>query len=560
MKNFLFTILLLLSSLQVFSQCNIIATDTTIACGGVASLHAYTGGVLSCTDSYITTSIPYNPYPFDSGTELSLPYDDTFANAITSIPFPFTFFGVPYTGCVIGTNGNVSFNYAMLGHFDPYQINGPMPGCNSNATRNCIMAPFVDLYPFAGGKMRYNTYGTAPDRKFVIVYDSIPMYSCTSLLAVSQIVLHETTNVIDIYIKDKPTCTSSNANRSIVGIQNPSGSIFFTPPGMNPYTGQIVQVGYSFIPYHSCSFKWYDMSGGLLHTGADFSVSPTVTTSYVLKAILDSVGTVITDTSTVVVIPFTGADFVTTTSFGCNYDTVSITNTTQSVLNSIHWNFGDGTGSFSFSPPPHIYQVSGNYTITMIANDLFNCADTVSHTVDVTPSVVLSAPVSAWIGSPVTINVLLANIGSNYKIYWDNNGVIFDTTFVPQVTYTKGAGIDNITALVVNDIYATPGSSCVPITANISVNALGTSGVSNVLSTGSVIIFPNPATETINISNNSDEYTSYSICNTLGQVVQQGALHKWANALSVSSLAAGVYMVECISQYGQKEVVRMIKE
>ena len=46
------------------------------------------------------------------------------------------------------------------------------------------------------------------------------MYSCGDLLATHMIVLYETTNVIDIYIQNKPTCNSWQGGVAAVGIQN----------------------------------------------------------------------------------------------------------------------------------------------------------------------------------------------------------------------------------------------------------------------------------------------------------------------------------------------------
>ena len=47
------------------------------------------------------------------------------------------------------------------------------------------------------------------------------------MLATHMAVFYETTNVIDIYIKDKPTCSSWNSGNAAVGIQNDAGTTAF---------------------------------------------------------------------------------------------------------------------------------------------------------------------------------------------------------------------------------------------------------------------------------------------------------------------------------------------
>src|SRR5207342_455620 len=94
--------------------------------------------------------------------------------------------------------------------------------------RATIMGPFHDIDPSnatpqqPGRKMEYIIVGTAPCRKFVLNFYTIPYYVCAAQLVTQQIVLYEGTGIIDIFLKDKPfACgASTNNGRAILGIQN----------------------------------------------------------------------------------------------------------------------------------------------------------------------------------------------------------------------------------------------------------------------------------------------------------------------------------------------------
>jgi gliding motility-associated-like protein len=76
---------------------------------------------------------------------------------------------------------------------------------------------------------------------------------------------------------------------------------------------------------------------------------------------------------------------------GCDFS-IDFLNATPGAV-SYAWDFGDGTTS-SFASPSHTYATDGNYTVTLIATDVFGCSDTVSAQVAVQP-----VPVAAFSSS-----------------------------------------------------------------------------------------------------------------------------------------------------------------
>ena len=61
-------------------------------------------------------------------------------------------------------------------------------------------------------------------------WSSICQFSCTSQQVSAEIVLYEGTNVIEVYIGNRPPCTWGNA---VVGIQNSTGTSGVSPIGFN---------------------------------------------------------------------------------------------------------------------------------------------------------------------------------------------------------------------------------------------------------------------------------------------------------------------------------------
>src|SRR5579872_6155209 len=96
---------------------------------------------------------------------------------------------------------------------------------------NNISGPWRDIDIFYTGTPvgteTYSTDGVAPFRKFVLTWCSCSMYSCGTQLTTSQIILYETTNIIEVHIAQKLVCTDWNPStppgaggRAIVGVQN----------------------------------------------------------------------------------------------------------------------------------------------------------------------------------------------------------------------------------------------------------------------------------------------------------------------------------------------------
>lgn len=241
--------------------------------------------------------------------------DDQFSPAIT-IGFPFTFYGNTYTQLVISSNNYITFDVSAAGGYSGWNITANIPNAG-NAQPNSIMCPWQDVHPGIGGTVAYGISGVAPNRVFTVSFCEVPMFSCTSLMFTSQILLFENGNRIETHIENKPLCTTWNGGVAIHGTQNSTGTIADVVPGRN-FSDPVwttSQEGMSFmpngagytispVPYKPSVFgpiNWYYANNNQLYTTGDsitISLPPgTVETLYAETSICG--GTVLRDTVTV---------------------------------------------------------------------------------------------------------------------------------------------------------------------------------------------------------------------------------------------------------------------
>jgi len=197
---------------------------------------------LKQTDDYVLTRPAYVPFAYTTptGNELTATYVDDKFSSLISMPFSFCFYGNSYGSVVIGSNNIMTFDAtnAGLANSWPLTTSGgsgtPVPIPYAGGTQGSsfstyypkasIMGPYYDIYPTnnASGqrKIEWRVEGTAPQRRFIASYNSVPLFSCTTLLNTTQMVIYESTGVVEVYVNDKPTCTTWNSGLSILGIQN----------------------------------------------------------------------------------------------------------------------------------------------------------------------------------------------------------------------------------------------------------------------------------------------------------------------------------------------------
>ncbi|MFM2266376.1 MAG: hypothetical protein RLZ77_1796 [Bacteroidota bacterium] len=214
------------------------------------------------TSSYEVNAIPYAPtFPFTGGTLINANMDDTWSSVV-NLPFSFSFFNTNYTQILVGSNGLITFGtstYSPNG-FCNWNFSQTIP----NATfpvKNAIYGVYQDTNisspPVTNPLIQNVNYyvldsgvNAAPNRVFIANFNELPAFSCdaTNGLQTSQIVLHETTNIIEILINKRTPCTTWIAGNGLVGIQNSAGTLAYVPPGRNTGSWSATNEAWRFTP------------------------------------------------------------------------------------------------------------------------------------------------------------------------------------------------------------------------------------------------------------------------------------------------------------------------
>lgn len=244
MKNLILTIGFILTTLTSLTQIQLcLGDDTTICTPQAVTITNCNTGNSNVAGLYLN-----NP------TSLSLT-DDVWSNTV-NIGFPFTFYGISYNQCVVGSNGLISFNTSNANGYCPWGLNGipPLPTPALPSAANSIMLTYQDINPALGGQVQYQTIGTAPNRKFVVIYKDIYMFSCTQQCNYMSIVLYETTNVFELHIGNKPICNTWNGGLAIQGSENNPMTIAHITPGRNNTVWGANQDGRRFTPTSATNY------------------------------------------------------------------------------------------------------------------------------------------------------------------------------------------------------------------------------------------------------------------------------------------------------------------
>ncbi|WP_452231844.1 T9SS type A sorting domain-containing protein [Lacinutrix sp. MEBiC02595] len=278
-KKLLLLLLTVLFSLNHYSQSSFISQETDCSTG-CSDLTIYPLNIEATLD-YNVASIPFNPPSsfdgLDSGTSLNL--DDTWSG-ILNLPFDFSFYGDTYSDLIIGGNGVVSFDTSKANGFNGWLFSETLPNNTNTALSDAnIFGAAHDMDASVNGEIAYEVKGTAPFRVFVVSFLDMAHFSCNDLRTTQMIVLHETTNVVEVYLLNKPFCAGWNNGNAVVGIQNPEGTQAVVPPGRNTGAWSTQYEAWGFFPSGSIlgnTYAWYDQDDVLISNNETINVCPIV--------------------------------------------------------------------------------------------------------------------------------------------------------------------------------------------------------------------------------------------------------------------------------------------
>ena len=272
MKKALIGLLFLFASIGVNAQSSInIPFDTLVQLCPPDTSWLYLFGDTLNSSSYTVDSIPYSPESI-GGTNVTT-WDDQVVGPF-NIGFPFTFYCNTYTQFYICSNGWIGFTGGQTATW----VVQTFPSTATNRPKNVIAGPWRDWNPAVSGGpyITYQTVGTAPCRKLIVTWNAVPMYSCTTTYGTFQIVLNETSNIVENHMTNVPTCLGWGNGDGTQGTHNLAGNLATVVASRNESNFVCSNESWQFTP--SSPIQWNYPNGSSAGTGNCIPVSPSLPT------------------------------------------------------------------------------------------------------------------------------------------------------------------------------------------------------------------------------------------------------------------------------------------
>jgi gliding motility-associated-like protein len=482
----------------------------SVCAGTNVSLSANLSNAFAGTTSYAVGDVPFSPYAIPGGISLQM-NDDTIIGPLP-IGFQFCFFGNTYTQFYLGSNGWIGFSPGQTRSFVamsvPYALPSPP---NPGVPRNCIMGPWMDFNPqIAGGPyIRYQTQGTAPYRRLVVQWTNCPLYLCTALRATLQIVIFESTNIIENYITNKPTCNAWAGGTATQALHNQMGTVAVAVPGRNASVWTATNDGKRYTPNGPPGFtiNW-TANGFPIGTGNSASYTVNAFTRLIGRATFQCSNLILYDTLDVSIGGSASAAFSVNGSSAASPPSVCAgqpvtLSYTGGAAGAAAWSLPGGTPASGSGYPGQTvtYNTPGTYTagltITPSSGACSPGSSSKTITVIAAPAATMSLPATtcinsainvSYIGIPVAGATYSWNFGSGaspatasgigpHSVQWATSGSkTIGLTVTSGSCSASGSGIIAVTAAPAASFTINPGSVCTGANAVITFNGVAPAG------------------------------------------------------------------------------------
>jgi hypothetical protein len=388
-----------------------------------------------------------------SSNQSSMSVDDQH-DVLVPIGFTFNFYGVPYTSLVVSGNSYITFDATQASAYSPWAIGQAIPN-PGQLPENAIMAPWQDINTGIGGAVYYGMIGIAPNRKFVVTWCAVPMFSCTSDLYTAQVVLYEGSDKIEMFLQDKPLCAGWNGGNGVHGLvdatstnwdivndpvlllprnwplpwtANNEGWEFLPNTPANSYTINSI----TYVPVVAGLNTWTDANGNILGTGPTLPVNISSSNTYFASVVGSCAAGILSDSIEITVSACFDLD-LSTTQATCLGDDATITVTPDTLLPLWDITLLDMNGSIviggivlNYSGTSFTFSglFPGTYVVN-VASGISNSQDTIVAGQIQNPVSVNSFPigVNCYNGSDGQISIL-AEGGLNDHYTYFLNGIL----------------------------------------------------------------------------------------------------------------------------------------
>ena len=394
------------------------------------------------TSDYSVKQIPYDEnnmlFAYNEGQPIGASSDDNWLSGV-QLPFTFTFFGKPYTTVYPGTNGLISMTpqsgYCTYSYSQPPA--SPPYSSIPYVYKNCVYGVYEDIDcryyinkndGFGMGNVRVGVLGSPPCRAFVFNYLNVGLYGHSSSTQTQpinyntyQMVLYEGTNIIDVYVKHRQCCATTNSSgEGIIGLQNTTSSQILLAPGRGMSSWSTDNEAWRFTPItpldEQGTLRWFvnDTMGTPYSYEKMITVSKpdTTVTKYIsVYQFTNASGQFFTlmDTTTILVkVPNVHVSSTSGSNPICPGDpaTLSATFTEYPEIHpeSYRWSTGDTTATITVNPLQ-----STTYTLTVTFDDgyMSNCT--------------VALPILREFGMKAVVSVVTSYMGDteNGFLTWD---------------------------------------------------------------------------------------------------------------------------------------------
>lgn len=539
---------------------------------------------LKSTNNYTVSSIPYNPsFPFTIGTPLDTSNDDVWSPLVT-LPFSFCFYGNNYNTLLVGSNGVITFDTVnqSAGGQCPYAFVSAIPD-PMFPIKNAIYGVYQDTNiaspPVTNPIVQNVNYyildvgvHTAPNRVFVINFNQLPLYGCdaSNELQTSQIVMYESTNIIDVFVANRTICNNTfNNGNGLIGLQNRTGTAAITPAGRNTGNWTTTNEAWRFKPNGGnlpVIFNWFQNDIPIAgQSGSSLTVCPQSTNLYKVAVSYPTCGTTTTIESPEVALgPIIEPGFSNTVDISvCVQDAppyvVDLSVNSATVLSALNpddyiLRYYENQQDAQNVTPNNILNISNyvfseNRTIYIsIESALTGCVYVKSFTISIVEPL---PPPTGNVDQTLIFGQTISDLAvTGQNVVWydapvSGNVLAGDTVLQDNVTY-YAATFDPSTGCTGRNIQSTR----LGVTVHL---VLG----NQAFHLSELRIYPNPISTVLNVSAAS-KIKSIEIFNTLGQRVMTQQCNSNDVKIDVAHLSRGVYFVKVnAGQAGQ--ILKVIK-
>jgi len=470
----------------------------------------------------------------DNTSTISL-QDDQYSGVV-NIGFNFTFYGNTYSQIVVGTNGIVTFDLTKASGYCPWGAAGQFFP-NSFDPMNSIMLTFSDFAEAT--HISYQTIGTAPNRQFIVIYQPVTVTPCstTDHCWYEALILHETTNYVDMHILNKPSdmCSAvqgmqnSSATAASIIIQDPQWTTTedakrWTPVNNTSYT--ISAIPFQHILDDSYELSWVTPNGAYPYSPQFTPTGLTADSNAIYLAFTSPYYCVgqwpaVSDVSYITISPdiaLSGVQQHDETCYDANdgYYHFNISGLSQGP-HTIFWE-GQQVATHTFTnlaPGTYMLEIVNGYSCSqsfpIMINEVLYPLDQTLVTTDASVGQTGSVAISATGGTPP----YQYSVGGPYQSA--------DTFDIPQGAYNA----------IVMDHHGCTDTVVFMIGLNlVSVNELNAAGVS---------FYPNPVESTLNVIT-PESGCLIVLTDATGKTCYSGISAK-ETTIDISKLKAGIYRV-----------------